>query len=147
MNAAIPIWQILVFLAAFGVVVLTWGWFRGQYEVTRTGRLPWFTRRWYGLGAWVCLKSGGRDVTPPDRFEVIEWGDDSTEVPWLCVRNLDEEGGALWLPVTDFSPFCVRRLHPVMALGSLFVGRPVSPFTHDTLPPAPSLSFRAEADA
>jgi hypothetical protein len=154
MNTAIPIWQILAFLGAFLCVTLAWGWFRDKYEVTWAGRLPRFTRRWYSLGAWVRLKSAGRKATHPERFEVLEWGDDSTEVPWLCVLNIDFAGYAefgpphpRWMPAEDFIPFAVRRFRPVMALGSLFAGHPVSPFTHDTLPPAPPLSFHAEVDA
>lgn len=147
-------WIIAVLLIAGLTLAGAINWFAGQYEVSWAGRLPRFTRRWYSLGAWVHLKYGGRKVAPPDRFEVLEWGDDSTEVPWLCVRNIDFAGyadfdppQARWMPAEDFIPFAVRRFHPVMALGSLLAGRPVSPFTHDTLPPAPPLSFRAEVDA
>jgi hypothetical protein len=149
MSTAIPVWQILAFLGVFLVVTLAWSWFRDQYEPVWTGRLPRFTRRWYGLRAHVCFKSG---CEPPDRHEVIEWGDDSTDVPWLCVRNIDlvsyEDGPPepFWAPLTDFSPYAVRRFHPVWALRSLLEGRPVSPFSYDTLP-APPASGRVEVDA
>jgi hypothetical protein len=134
MSTAIPIWQILAFLGVFLVVTSAWSWFRDQYEATWAGRLPRFTRRWYGTRAHVRIRSGeGHEI--PGLFEVLEWGDDSTEVPWLCVRDLeDEDTGAFWRPVTDFCDYSVRQFHPVWALRSLLEGHLVSPFSYHALP-------------
>jgi hypothetical protein len=127
--------EILVFLAAFAVAIIAWGWFRDQYEPAWTGRLPRFTRRWYGTRAHICLKSEAEGLEIPDLYEVIEWGDDSTPVPWLCVRFApDPEAEASWRPVTDFSAAYVRRFHPVIALELLLKGYPGSPFLYDPLP-------------
>jgi hypothetical protein len=135
MNATIPVWAILALLAAMALIDAVWSWFRDQYEPRWSGRLPRFTRRWYGTGAHVCLKSAADGLDIPDRYEVVEWGDDSTDIPWLCVRNLEhEEAEASWGPVTEFSDFYVRRFRPFIAARLLFSGHPVSPFSYHPLP-------------
>jgi hypothetical protein len=119
MSTALPVWQILALIGVFLVATLAWGWFRDQYEPVWTGRLPRFTRRWYGLRAHVRIRSEeGHEI--PDLFEVVEWGDDSTEVPWLCVRTVgDENAVSFWAPVTGFTPVAVRRLRPPFSYAPL----------------------------
>ncbi len=134
-------WVIAAWLIAGLALAGILNWFTGQYEVAWPGRLPRFTRRWYSRGAHVCLKSGGRNPADPDRFEVLEWGDESTETPWLCVRNIDFAGyadfdppQASWVRAEDYAPYAVRRFHPVLAARSLAAGHPAWPFWYETLP-------------
>jgi hypothetical protein len=111
MSTAIPVWQILTFLGAALVTTSAWDWFRDQYEPTGHFGLR-FTRRWYGTGAHVCFRVDA-DLEDPDWFRVIEWGDDSTDVPWVLIGPPDdEEFPPCWCPVTDLAPYAVRRLHP-----------------------------------
>ena len=130
-----PLWAYLAAVAFVAVACWAWNWFRDQYEPAWTSRLPRFTRRWYGTGAHVCLKVAAEGLDVPDRYEVLEWGDRFTPVPWLCVRNMeDEDAVALWGPVTDFSALYVRKWHPFLALRLLLTGHPMSPRSHDSLP-------------
>jgi hypothetical protein len=113
MNAAIPIWQILVFLAAFGAAVAAWDWFRDQYEAAggrRFGFRLW--RRWYGTRAWIILRSeAGEDE--PERYQVLAWDQEGCSAPWVHVVSIDnEDREPFWAPVTDFAPEAVRRLSP-----------------------------------
>jgi len=119
MSTAIPIWQILAFLGAFLAVTSVWDWFRNQYEAIWPGRFPRFTRRWYGTGARVCFRT---DADLHDRawFQVTDWIDENTEVPWVLIAPPDDEDfPPCWCPVTDLAPYAVRSLRPPFAYGPL----------------------------
>jgi hypothetical protein len=119
MNTAIPIWQILAFLGVFLVITSAWGWFRDQYEPVWTGRLPRFTRRWYGSGARVCFRSDA-DLADPAWFRVAGWIDEGTDVPWVQIAAPgDEDFPSCWCPVTDLAPYAVRSLRPPFAYAPL----------------------------
>jgi hypothetical protein len=110
MSTGIPLWLVLSILAAVVIADWAWGRFRDQYEVAWHGRLPRLTRRWYGTGARIRSRDMARF---PDIYEVLEWGDDSTDVPWLAVRSVtDEDAERVWVPVTAFAAFQVRGVWP-----------------------------------
>lgn len=112
LNAAMPMWVFLVIIASVAAFCAAWDWFRDHYEPAWHGRLPRFTRRWYGTGARVCFKADA-DLADPAWFQVLEWGDDHTDVPWVLLYVPDdEEFPACWCPVTDLAPYALRRLHP-----------------------------------
>ena len=141
MSYAFHLWQILAALGVMLAVNLAWSWFRDQYEPAWTGRFPRFTRRWYATGAHVRSRDMARF---PDIYEVLEWGDDSTDVPWLVVQSVEEEDAPReWVPVTAFAAFQVRKLRPhwrhaVTGHTGLFIYRPL---------PGPDRIWRAEAGA
>src|ERR1700729_4061928 len=96
-------WILVAWLLAGAVFGAIQDRLSNQYE------FKWFrvTRRWYGTNAHVCLKSGGRCPEKPDRFQVLAWDGEHTEIPWLLVRNIDFAGymdfgppRASWYPVT-----------------------------------------------
>lgn len=104
-----------VCIAAAFAAVSVQGWFTGQYEVTRHGFRFTVTRRWYGIRAWVILRSH-RDDDEPERFRVLRVDGEDLEAPWLKVGSVDfaedEAAEPFWAAVTDFYPEAVRRLRP-----------------------------------
>lgn len=132
MNYSFHLWQILAVIGALGFIDwLLSTWFADQYEVTWGRPFPRVTRRWYGMHARVFLRAGaarwaerneGRYVDDEDFpvFSVLEWLNESTQVPWLLVQRLDDGEQEIsdealepfWAPVTDFAPCVVRRLRP-----------------------------------
>lgn len=114
-----PLWACaaLILIAAWLLSRIT-AWLSGQYEVTAAS--PWrfrLTRRWYGIRAHVLCRDCG------DVYEVRDFSDDSTAVPWLLVSNTDDDTGedVFWEPVTGFTPYAVRRFRPrLIRYGRLF---------------------------
>jgi hypothetical protein len=104
-------WGLLACLLAGGVLSGVQDWFTGQYEITRRGWRLRTTRRWYGPSAHVCLRAE-EDNDEAERYTVIGWDDEGTDVPWLLVEAMDDDWTAHWAPVTDFAPYTVRRLRP-----------------------------------
>lgn len=141
MNYSSPLWQILAVLGALMVIDGIWSWFRDQYEPVPGARFPRFARRWYATGAHIRNRDMARF---PDIYEMLEWGDDSTDVPWLVVRPVgDEDAEHRWLPVTLFAAYQVRRFRPHWRHAGtghtgLFIYRPL---------PGPDRIWRAEAGA
>lgn len=105
MSTLIPLWQILALLAVAVIVSSAHGWAADQYEFRWSG----FTRRWYGTRAHVCLRAE-EDDDDAERYTVIAWDDEGTDVPWLLVEAMDDDWTAHWAPVTDFAPYTVRLL-------------------------------------
>ena len=138
MSTPIPIWTVFALLAIALVVNWAWAWFRDQYEITWAGRFPRPARRWYATGAHIRSRDMARF---PDIYEVLEWGDESTDVPWLCVQALaDGDPPREWVPVTAFAAWQVRRFRPHRASGRgwLFAYRPL---------PGPARIWREKAGA
>lgn len=113
-------WYIAAFVIAGFVAGRIWSWFGDRYEITWHGPFPArVTRRWYGAGAHVVLRTAVDD-DQPDRFAVLDWWADGPAVPWLWVIKLDpeyltywdEDAKPFWAPVTDFAPYTVRRIRP-----------------------------------
>jgi hypothetical protein len=97
-------WIILALVLAGDAIAMIQEWLKDRYELTWTGterlKRPGIERRWYGTNARVRRSLGV--------YQVIQWSEESTEVPWLLVQDADGEA-ACWAPVTDFAPHEVRR--------------------------------------
>jgi hypothetical protein len=124
-------WVILAWLAAGVTINGIETWFTGQYEVTRHGFRFTAGRRWYGVRAWIVLRTKAEE-DEPDRYQVLGWDQEDTRIPWVRVMNIDNEAAeSFWAPVTDFCPRSVRRLRPWLVrygrlrVPALFDYRPV----------------------
>jgi len=97
------------------------GWFRDRYEL---GHRPLrLRRRWYGTGCHIIVKDFGphpitEDFTTSqhprtDRYQVLEWENQHTRVPWIKITNIDGiDSGAFWTEVTTLCPYSVPVLRP-----------------------------------
>lgn len=108
-------WVIAIWLIAGTATAGIWNGISDRWEITR-GRPA---RRWYGPGAHVCLRAD-ESADDAHRYLVTLLDDEDTEVPWLRVRDIDdEEAEPFYAPVTVFAPHSVPRLRPHI----LMVGR------------------------
>jgi len=105
--------SLLPWLIAAGLV-LVWlfscvsAWSDNRYEVTAVSSWRFrLTRRWYSIRSRVRCGDRG------EVYEVRDWSDDGTAVPWLLVANFNgDPDDVYWCPVTDCTPSAVRRFRP-----------------------------------
>lgn len=106
-------WIIAIWLLGGIVLSAITTWFASQYEIIHLRRFGTrVARRWYGTRAHVSFRSDA-DLDDPAWFQVLEWTDENTDVPWVLIAAPDdEELPPCWCPVTDLAPYSVRRLRP-----------------------------------